>query len=138
MGKHLLAAIILSCTASVATAANWKLVSSWDKGMIYVDTVSIAKSPLGRKAWFWTELYSPQKGDHGKYFSSEVTLYHYDCQGRSSSIAKMVFYSGATQSGDIVYSWSKKSTKDGLEDIIPGTVGEELFDFVCSFKNFKR
>ncbi|WP_369021508.1 surface-adhesin E family protein [Verminephrobacter aporrectodeae] len=123
---------------SVATAANWEYVGdSRNTGMIYVDTASIAKSPFGRKAWVRVEFYSPQEVNNRKH-SSGISLYHCDCQGRSLSVVKMAFYSGDNRSGDIVYSWSGKPTKDSLEDVMPDTVEEMILDFVCSFKNSKR
>lgn len=135
MNKHIMLAALLAVLSDGALAANWKLVSTSDTSIIYVDTTSIAKSPIGRKAWVWFEYNAPKKiplSYPEKYFTSVVELDHYDCQNRTSAAAQQLSYASAGKSGDVVDSRSIRNVKDTLEDVVPDTVGETLLNFVCS------
>ena len=120
MKKVLCLAVFALGLATPAVAADWVLVSvDSDNNVIYGD----ADSRTGKRAWFEYRLAKPQKIGDGTFKGLEEM----DCSGGRRKILTVTWYS---KSGNSIGS-STPSYAEWLY-VIPGTVGEAEYKFVCN------
>lgn len=122
----------LLCVAMGAQAEFWVPVATNMEGAISsVDTDSINEIHSGRsEAWVKTLYKKPQPMQPGKkgspVYLEMLALRVYHC-GRKKMSTQMLVFRGAN--GDAVHS---DATPDTFETpIVPGSVGESLYELVC-------
>lgn len=120
----------LAILASSASASDWNLVYSDQDQSIFVDKSSISMKGKYRKAWSQWIYVKPKKDIYGSDYAASRNLEYYDCTEKTSSTLQYVTY----KTGDISevvrpYSYDLKNVR--FDDIIPDTIGELLFKYVC-------
>lgn len=125
MKKMLCLAVFALGLATPAVAEDWVLVSinsNWDY-IIFGD----ADSRTDNRAWFETRFAKPQKHVNGKFFNTYKMLQEMDCSGKRFRILAATMYS---KSGKSIDSASRSYAE--WDYVIPGTVGESMYKFVCN------
>ncbi|MDO9419974.1 MAG: hypothetical protein Q7T66_04850 [Herminiimonas sp.] len=114
---------------SNAQAADWRLVGQSNTAYAYVDLSSIVKLKATRKAWImWTDIEEVSKTSGPR--SSKV-LMHFNCTERSSARAQFTMYAGFEGQGETIASSKYPIVASSFDEVIPDTVGEQIFIFVC-------
>jgi hypothetical protein len=65
------------------------------------------------------------------FYRSTLALICYDCQNRKSVLVHFVDYAGQAGIGKIVDILKRPFDPDGLQDIVPGSIGEAMLELVC-------
>ena len=125
MKKMLCLAVFALGLAMPAVAADWVLVST-DSNEAYA-IFGDADSRTDDRAWFETRFAEPQKIVDGKFFNTTKTLREMDCSGKRDRLLTVTAYS---KSGNPIGSDTRSYTE--WDYVIPGTVGESMYKFVCN------
>jgi hypothetical protein len=130
--KMFFAAAVMLAVASLteANAACWSHVSSSNNATIYVDACSIAKDGIYKKVWIKNEYGSVQTTDDvpAKNYSKTMELDYFDCAKRQNAAVQGIYYG---EDGGVVKSESIELRRVRFVDPPPGTVAEDLINFVC-------
>ena len=110
--------------ATPAVAADWVLVDiDNDNNTTFGD----ADSRTDNRAWFEHRYAKPQKIGDGKFFNTTKTLREMDCSGKRFRMLTVTAYS---KSGNPIGSDTRSYAE--WDYVIPGTVGESMYKFVCN------
>ena len=123
MKKMLCLAVFALGLATPAVAEDWVRVSIDSNYTIIGD----ADSRTDNRAWFETRYAKPQKYGDGKFFNTTKSLEEMDCSGKRRRILTITAYS---TSGNPIGSETPSYAK--WEYVIPGTLGESMYKFVCN------
>ena len=124
MKKMLCLAVFALGLATPAVAADWVLVDiDNDNNTTFGD----ADSRTDNRAWFEHRYAKPQKIGDGKFFNTTKTLREMDCSGKRFRMLTVTAYS---KSGNPIGSDTRSYTE--WDYVIPGTVGESMYKFVCN------
>ncbi len=123
MKKMLCLAVFALGLATPAVAADWVQVSIVNGNTIIGD----ADSRTDNRAWFEARYAKPQKLDDGKFYNTTKSLEEMDCSGGRRRILTITAYS---KSGKSIVS--DTSSYAEWSYVIPGTVGESMYKFVCN------
>ncbi|WP_338129674.1 surface-adhesin E family protein [Burkholderia glumae] len=129
--------MVLASASGISFAADWRrLESVRAAGVTYnLDYNSISFAHGYRKAWLLTSYDSPQPGIAAtsyRPFQSVITQDFYDCEGRQSTVAKLVFYAEAYAGGNTVGSVDMTAPFKSLSEVVPSSVGEGVLEEVCA------
>ena len=124
MKKMLCLAVFALGLATPAVAADWVLVDiDNDNNTTFGD----ADSRTDNRAWFEHRYAKPQKIGDGKFFNTTKTLREMDCSGKRFRMLTVTAYS---KSGNSIGSDTRSYAE--WDYVIPGTVGESMYKFVCN------
>ena len=124
MKKMLCLAVFTLGLATPAVAADWVLVDiDNDNNTTFGD----ADSRTDNRAWFEHRYAKPQKIGDGKFFNTTKTLREMDCSGKRFRMLTVTAYS---KSGNPIGSDTRSYAE--WDYVIPGTVGESMYKFVCN------
>lgn len=123
MKKMLCLAVFALGLAMPAVAADWVLVSINSDNATFGD----ADSRTDDRAWFETMYAKPKKHVNGKFFNTYKMLQEMDCSGKRFRILAATMYSKLGKSID-----SATRSYAEWDYVIPGTVGESMYKFVCN------
>ena len=124
MKKVLCLAVFTLGLATPAVAADWVLVDiDNDNNTTFGD----ADSRTDNRAWFEHRYAKPQKIGDGKFFNTTKTLREMDCSGKRFRMLTVTAYS---KSGNPIGSDTRSYAE--WDYVIPGTVGESMYKFVCN------
>ena len=124
MKKVLCLAVFTLGLATPAVAADWVLVDiDNDNNTTFGD----ADSRTDNRAWFEHRYAKPQKIGDGKFFNTTKTLRGMDCSGKRFRMLTVTAYS---KSGNPIGSDTRSYAE--WDYVIPGTVGESMYKFVCN------
>lgn len=124
MKKMLCLAVFTLGLATPAVAADWVLVDiDNDNNTTFGD----ADSRTDNRAWFEHRYAKPQKIGDGKFFNTTKTLREMDC---SSKRFRMLTVTAYSKSGNPIGSDTRSYAE--WDYVIPGTVGESMYKFVCN------
>ena len=124
MKKMLCLAVFALGLATPAVAADWVLVDiDNDNNTTFGD----ADSRTDNRAWFEHRYAKPQKISDGKFFNTTKTLREMDCSGKRFRMLTVTAYS---KSGNPIGSDTRSYAE--WDYVIPGTVGESMYKFVCN------
>ena len=128
-----IAAVLLLLFCVNAHAENWTFVIASESQEIYVDTSSILKSGQTVRAWsiFNYDIAMPVPGTKFD-FISDRSLFFFDCKRKKMGRAVQVLYSNLNATGDELTTFSGRMSDVEYEDVIPETIGENFFNFVCA------
>ena len=118
-------AVFVLGLATPAVAADWVLVDINND----VDAVILgdADSRTDNRAWFEIRYAKPQKIGDGKIYNTTKSLDEIDCSGKRRRILTITAYSKSGKAIDtITPSYAE------WRYVIPGTVGENEYKFVCN------
>ncbi|CEZ20929.1 lipoprotein [Neisseria meningitidis] len=124
MKKMLCLAVFALGLATPAVAADWVQVGiDSDNNTTFGD----ADSRTDNRARFETRFAKPQKYGNGKFFNTAKTLEEMDCSGKRFRILTATWYS---KSGNSIASYTPSYAEWNY--VIPGTLGEAQYKFVCN------
>ncbi|CWN81084.1 hypothetical protein E4K39_04790 [Neisseria meningitidis] len=124
MKKMLCLAVFALGLATPAVAADWVQVGiDSDNNTTFGD----ADSRTDNRAWFETRFAKPQKIGNGKFFNTVRALQEMDCSGKRRRILTITWYS---KSGNPIGSNTRSYAEWNY--VIPGTLGERMYEFVCN------
>ena len=124
MKKMLCLAVFALGLATPAVAADGVLVDiDKDNNTTFGD----ADSRTDNRAWFEHRYAKPQKIGDGKFFNTTKTLREMDCSGKRFRMLTVTAYS---KSGNPIGSDTRSYAE--WDYVIPGTVGESMYKFVCN------
>lgn len=123
MKKMLCLAVFALGLATPAVAVDWVLVSINNDAVILGD----ADSRTDNRAWFETMYAKPQKDDNGKSYNTAKGLEEMDCRGKRFRTLTVTAYS---KSGNPIGSYTSSYAEWSY--VIPGTLGESMYKFVCN------
>ncbi len=126
MKKVLCLAVFALGLATPAVAADWVRLGSNDNNnsVLFGD----ADSRTGNRAWFETRYATPKKHPgNGKFYNTMRTLEEMDCSCGRSRVLTYTLYS---KSGTFIDSYTPSYAE--WEYVIPGTLGEAQYEFVCN------
>ena len=123
MKKMLCLAVFALELATPAVAADWVRVDINNDNTTFGD----ADSRTDNRAWFEHRYAKPQKIGDGKFFNTTKTLREMDCSGKRHRLLTVTAYS---KSGNSIGSDTRSYAE--WDYVIPGTVGENMYKFVCN------
>ena len=124
MKKMLCLAVFALGLATPAVAADWVWVDiDNDNNTTFGD----ADSRTDNRAWFETRFAKPRKYGDGKFFNTIKGLAEMDCRGKRRRILVATMYS---KSGNPIGSETPSYAE--WHYVVPGTVGEGTYKFVCN------
>lgn len=125
MKKMLCLAVFALGLATPAVAEDWvQLDSDGNNNFVFGD----ADSRTDDRAWFEARYATPKKHPgNGKFYNTTKTLEEMDCSGKRSRMLTITAYS---KSGNPIGSETPSYAE--WEYVIPGTVGESIYKFVCN------
>ena len=124
MKKMLCLAVFALGLATPAVAADWVLVAINNDVVILGD----ADSRTDDRAWFETRLAKPKKIGDGIFFNTAKALEEMDCSGKRHRRLTVTWY--YSKSGNPMGSDTPSYAEWSY--VIPGTIGEAQYKFVCS------
>lgn len=115
-------------------AADWKIITAIEDGLIFVDASTILQAGKYRKAWIlWDYKYSQKTPDQfGVTYKSVKELDYYDCADNQSATIQELLYDGMDGLGENVRSTGGAFHSGAMKDVAPDTVGQTILKFVCS------
>jgi len=124
MKKMLCLAVFALGLATPAVAADWVFVSINDDN---ATTFGDADSRTDDRAWFERRYAKPKKIGDGEFYNTMKMLEEMDCRGKRSRTLTATWYSKSGNSIDtITPSYAE------WRYVIPDTVGESMYEFVCN------
>lgn len=123
MKKMLCLAVFALGLAMPAVAADWVWLGTRNDNAMFGD----ADSRTDNRAWFEARFAKPQMIGDGKFFNTTKSLDEIDCSGKRRRILTITAYS---KSGNPIGSETPSYAE--WRYIIPGTVGESMYEFVCN------
>lgn len=124
MKKMLCLAVFALGLATPAVAADWVWLGDDGGTTIFFGD---ADSRTGNRAWFEHRHAKPQKYSNGKFYNTAKALEEMDCSGKRRRVLTVTAYS---KSGNSIDSDTPSYAKWNY--VIPGTVGESMYKFVCN------
>ena len=116
-----------------AHAENWTFVIASENQRIYVDTDSIRKAGQQVRAWSIFN-YSTSARVPGTTFDfvSDRSLFFFDCNKKKYGRAVQMLFTEPDAKGEQLTSFSGRMRDIVYEDVVPETIGDNFFSFVCS------
>lgn len=125
--------VLLYAVCGAAGATEWrKIVASGDFDA-YVDVSRVRWNGEVASVWKLMDYRLPQREDSFTYSSGKVRT-EYDCTREKQRTTFVVVYSTELGMGEIVQAVDKSQAR--WQAIIPGSVGEAVYKFVCNWKPF--
>ena len=125
MKKMLCLAVFALGLATPAVAEDWVWLGNDSNN---TDTIfGDADSRTDNRAWFQYRYAKPQKHDNGKSYNTAKALLEMDCSGKRHRLLTATAYS---KSGNPIGSDTPSYAKWNY--VIPGTLGEAQYEFVCN------
>ncbi len=124
MKKMLCLAVFALGLATPAVAADWVLLGIGNDNHI---TLGDADSRTDNRAWFEKRYATPQNTGNGKFYNTVKSLEEMDCSGGRRRALTIAWYS---KSGNPIDSYTPSYAE--WKYVIPGTVGESVYKFVCN------
>lgn len=124
MKKVLCLAVFALGLATPAVAADWVwLGNDSNNTAVFGD----ADSRTDNSAWVEMRYAKPKKHSNGKFYNTDKGLEEIDCSGKRRRSLTVTWYS---KSGNSIGSDTRSYAE--WDYVIPGTVGENMYKFVCN------
>ncbi len=131
--KKLFVIFLLLFSASTY-AEEWKFVVASDNEEISVDVDSIGTVGKYKRAWSLFNYSVSARAPGTKFdFISDRSLFFFDCKRKRLGRANQVLYSGPNATGESYTTFSGKISDIKFQKVVPETIGENFFNFVCSY-----
>lgn len=116
-----------------AYAENWQFVIASDNEEIYVDTDTIGTVGKYKRAWSLFNYSVSARAPGTKFdFISDRSLFFFDCKKKRFGRAAQILYSQPKGEGESLMTFSGKMKDIRFQKVIPDTIGENFFNFVCT------
>ena len=124
MKKVLCLAVFALGLATPAVAADWVwLGNDSNNTAVFGD----ADSRTDTSAWVEMRYAKPKKHSNGKFYNTDKGLEEIDCSGKRRRSLTVTWYS---KSGNSIGSETPSYAE--WDYVIPGTLGESMYKFVCN------
>ena len=125
MKKMLCLAVFALGLATPAVAADWVWLGiDNDNNTMFGE----ADSRTDNSAWFETRYAKPKKMiSNGKFYNTANVLKEVDCSGKRDRLLAVTLYS---ESGNLIDSYTSSYAE--WIYVMPGTIGESIYKFVCN------
>jgi len=99
---------------------------------IYLNYCSIVQVGKYKKAWVrWVYADNKQTSNSpSKEYDETKQLTYFDCDLRSSSVVKVIYYSPEPEN-KVVDNWSKPFKSSELQDEVPDSLGDAILKAAC-------
>ncbi len=112
-------------STSTALAANWlQVAESQHNGRASIDVNSVQRQ--GPFVRYWTLIEFSIPDEYGN--TAEVSYKTTDCRNGNSKLRHLLFYNGNRVTTDYTYGENTP-----VQQVVPGSVGESIFQSVCSY-----
>lgn len=125
MKKMIFSAILMLGFATQVDAENWVLIGGNSEMAVYADV----DNRTYNRAWFEQRYTRPQKLYDGRYFMNFRHLSEFSCNAKTSRMLTFIWY---TKTYHTLESYTPPSYQIKDQYVVPGSVGESMYDFVCS------
>ncbi|WP_295698660.1 surface-adhesin E family protein [uncultured Neisseria sp.] len=125
MKKMIFSAILMLGFAAQVGAANWVLIDGNSNIKVYADV----DSRTYNRAWFEIRYTRPQKLYDSRYFMNLRQLVEFSCHAKTYRGLTMTWY---TKTYAVLSTYTLPSYQIKDEYVIPGSIGENMYHFVCS------
>lgn len=126
--------LALATAPQVAVASDWKQIASTDNYEILVETASVQSQGTKAKAWVKLLYNRPLAVDgqsKKQYALSAISLTAFDCAGRAYLNLQTTTYEDK-ESKVVIADRKFTDFRADYDNVRPDSVGEDLFNFVCS------
>jgi hypothetical protein len=124
--------------ASKADAADWHVITKTPNSDVYIDRESVAPRGKYMRAWLRYEYHKPERMEAPpqKEYSRGLTLWAFDCKERTVAVIRQMLFFGEDTApvAEHTVPWALAS----FTDIPPDSIGETVFQTVCSPKQKPR
>lgn len=121
-----------------ALAVSWDAVSETGTEIVRVDRDSIVRNGDIVECWVLWDNAVPESIPYAGEFLSEKHLLEVDCARRTTTEILMIFYKEGEGQGSVVYSVDIKKHQQVAHRVVPGSIGELIWDYCCKKKSLKR
>lgn len=132
MKKYLSVFIIFFSTNTLAV--NWIQSGKTKQDTVWIDFDSIADAHVNgkyyKKAWVKYKIYNDIVKDNLTIGDYTLLLYHIDCFNKQMGNAMILNYKNNN-----LYGKSQSFSFPDMNDVVPDSVGETIFNEVCESKN---
>lgn len=108
---------------------NWLYFSNSEEKVYYTNTARWSKVVNGGYVWVLINNTDDQFFSQ-KRFRSSISRWDFKCKESMTKTTAIVLYRDINGAGQVVDSWGDESSK--YSPVIPETVGEFLFNFICN------
>lgn len=130
MKLRMMIVVVAAWVATPAVASNWWWTSSTGKSsgrtFGFIDADTIRETETNKKTVWQATWYERPQATQESYTKF---LYSYDCSNQSAALLSWVDYD---RDGDVLNSKSYSPYTLTYEPVVPDTVGDSYFQFVCS------
>jgi|GEM_PF-1377064 len=135
--KAFLTLLFLLSTQAFAFSSNWVLIAETNKQEMYIDKDSIeAESPRFKKAWEKTKYEDGFVDDTtSDVIRISETFDLYDCEAKKISNLKIIDYDddgNLMHHFDFIGNYYRNHPKQRWDEVVPGSIGEDILNFVCN------
>ncbi len=124
--------MLLSTFAESSIAADWVKVISKDDTTVFVDMQSLRRTDSKVKVWEkWVFEGDQEIEGTKKSFRSAKLFKAYHCAEGTALLLEANMYADHDAKSKELYSQSYPDTPSGYNKILPETVGEVIFTYVC-------
>lgn len=125
-------ACLLLATAP-ALAATWLEVTGGEKSKVSIDINSMAPIKGYWKVWVKTDFeeYQSTQTYPVKKFKQVKYLQYFNCKEKTYTTTQWHAYG---DDGDVVESTNSKLNAGAFTDLVPDSIGDSVFSFVCRGK----
>lgn len=134
--KKYLSVLIMFLSANTL-AANWIQTGKTKQDTVWLDLDSIADAGVNgkyyKKAWVKYKIYNDVVKDNLTIGDYTMLLYHIDCFNKKMGNAMILNYKNNN-----LYGNTQSFNFPNMDDVVPDTVGETIFNRVCESKEHKE
>jgi hypothetical protein len=132
MKRLLLVCLIMTCSASYA---EWEIYGDSEEFKSYLDKDTIRKNGAIVKIWELQNFVTIQRNtDDGQKYKSQKIYVANDCKSEMRSITSLISYEGEFGAGVVTYSVSVPEKDWNWRAIVPGSIGQSLWQIACGKK----
>jgi hypothetical protein len=124
-------AVLALALLSAQASADWTWWDTNSFGTYYVDLSTIRNDGNNRLIWIRTDFNNGQPINGGIAWSN-AALEIYKCNERQWGMKTIIAYSQKAQAGEILWSSATGNYQMQMLDIVPNTLNDNIFKFVCS------
>lgn len=125
--------VLLGTFCLSVNAAEWRKIASHSEFEAYVDISRIRWAGEVASVWKMMNYRLPQQEANFIYSSGKVRTEH-DCAREKQRTTFVVVYSDELGYGEVVTALDRSDA--GWQPLVPGSVGEVVHHFVCTWQPF--
>lgn len=134
INKVLMAGTLLSISLMSFAESNWKIVGTTKENVYGIDLNSIANVSeypyqKNKKAWIKNVIVNDLTKDGMSVGDYNMILEWVNCNDRTLGYKSNTAYK---KDGTLIPGLSSSRSYVKMDDVIPGTIGESIFEMICN------